>query len=117
LEVVMRYKCWRSNKDKEVHLICAEGSEAFEVLPAAIRGLGPWTGSREGEIAQLRLPYRLLITEQGFVLLHCHVSKLALETASVHTLHPANTECPECKGTGQVDQHGGLRQGGMKRRG
>jgi uncharacterized membrane protein YfcA len=28
----------------------------------------------------------------------------------VHTLHPANTECPMCKGSGQVPQHGGLRQ-------
>jgi hypothetical protein len=106
----MRYKCWRSNKDKEVHLICAEGSEAFEALPAAIRNLGPWTGSREGDVDRLRLPYRIMLGEQGFAVLHCHVSKLQLETASVHTLHPANTECLECKGSGEVDQHGGLRK-------
>jgi hypothetical protein len=46
----MRYKTWRSNKDKEVHLLCAEGADAFEALPPAIRNLGPWTGSREGEV-------------------------------------------------------------------
>jgi hypothetical protein len=33
----VRYKVWRSNKDKELHLICAEGTEAFESLPVAIR--------------------------------------------------------------------------------
>src|SRR5262245_38275122 len=27
-----------------------------------------------------------------------------------HGLHLANVECPDCKGTDQVDQHGGLRQ-------
>ena len=29
----MRYKVWRSNKDKELHLLCAEGAEAFNALP------------------------------------------------------------------------------------
>ena len=36
----MRYKVWRSNKDKRLHLLCAEGAEAFEALPAAVRGMG-----------------------------------------------------------------------------
>src|SRR5215831_10155564 len=58
----MRYKCWRSRKDTHLHLLCAEGSEAFEVLPVAIRNLGPWTGGPEGEIDKLRLPYRILST-------------------------------------------------------
>jgi hypothetical protein len=65
----MRYKIWRSNKDKELHLLCREGSEAFEALPAAIRGLGPWTGSKEGDVDRLRLPYRLMLAEQGFVVI------------------------------------------------
>jgi len=59
----MRYKVWRSNKDKELHLLCAEGAEAFEALPAAIRDLGPWTGSKEGDVERLRLPYRVLLNE------------------------------------------------------
>jgi hypothetical protein len=63
----MRHKTWRSNKDREVHLLCAEGADAFEALPPAIRNLGPWTGSREGEVDRLRLPYRLMLIEQGFL--------------------------------------------------
>jgi hypothetical protein len=34
VEFCVRYKVWRSNKDKEIHLLCAEGTEAFEALPA-----------------------------------------------------------------------------------
>jgi hypothetical protein len=34
--VCVRYKVWRSNKDKRLHLLCAEGAEAFEALPAAV---------------------------------------------------------------------------------
>jgi hypothetical protein len=93
----MRYKVWRSNKDKELHLLCADGAEAFEALPAAIRDLGPWIGSKEGDVERLRLPYRVLLNEQGFVI----IPKLQLESvAGVHMLHPATTDCPECKGKG-----------------
>jgi len=105
-----RYKVWRSNKDKQLHLLCGEGSGAFNALPAAIRHLGPWTGGGEGDVNQLRLPYRSMLAEQGFVVLYEHVSKLQLEaSAGVHALHPANTECPQCKGTGRVPMHHGLR--------
>jgi hypothetical protein len=77
----------------------------------AVRNLGPWTGGPEGEIAKLRLPYRILLNEQKFVVIHAHVSQLQLENVtSVRALHPANTDCPECKGKGEVPQHGGLRQ-------
>src|SRR5262245_2932592 len=34
------FPLWRSNKDKELHLLCAEGGDAFEALPTAIRNLG-----------------------------------------------------------------------------
>jgi hypothetical protein len=108
----VRYKVWRSNKDKELHVLCGEGGEAFEALPAAIRALGPWTGSLEGEIHKLRLPLRSLLVEQGFAIVYAHASKLQVEAVvtSAHGLHPANTECPDCKGAGEVDQHGGLRK-------
>jgi hypothetical protein len=43
----MKYKVWRSNKDKELHVLCSEGSRAFNELPAVIRQLGPWTGAQE----------------------------------------------------------------------
>jgi hypothetical protein len=76
LEAAVRYKVWRSNKDKSLHLLCREGSENFEALPASIRGLGPWQGSREGEFTDLRLPLRLLLAEQGFTVVHAHVGTL-----------------------------------------
>jgi len=61
--------------------------------------------------ARLRLPYRILLNEQKFVVIHAHVSELQLETVTkVHALHPANTDCPQCNGKGEVPQHGGLRQ-------
>ena len=66
------YKCWRSRTDAELHVICADGSEAFEALPVRIRNLGPWAGGREGEINDLRLPYRVMLAEQGFVVVHAH---------------------------------------------
>jgi hypothetical protein len=65
----MRYKVWRSNKDKSLHLLCGESAEAFNALPAAIRHLGPWTGGAEGEVQRLRLAYRSMLTEQGFAVI------------------------------------------------
>jgi hypothetical protein len=53
----MRYKVWRSNKDKSLHLLCGEGTAAFNALPAAIRHLGPWSGGAEDDVNRLRLPY------------------------------------------------------------
>ena len=44
-------------------MISAEGSEAFEALPVAIRNLGPWTGSKEGEVGHLRLSLRSLVID------------------------------------------------------
>jgi hypothetical protein len=110
-EFCVRYKSWRSNKDKQLQLISAEGSEAFEALPVAIRNLGPWTGSKDGEVSRLRLPLRSLLIDQGFVIVYEHVSKLDIEIPTGNRgLRPANVECTDCKGSGQVDQHGGLRQ-------
>ena len=106
----MRYKVWRCNKDKSLHLLCGEGSGAFNALPAAIRHLGPWTGGAEGQISRLRLPYRVTLAEQGFVVIYEHVSKLQLEASGgTHALHPANTDCPQCEGKGRVPMHHGLR--------
>ena len=49
-----RYKVWRSGPEPELHVIVYEGAE----LPRGISSLGPWLGSREGEIAngRKRLP-------------------------------------------------------------
>jgi len=40
----MRYKVWRSNKDKSLHLLCGEGSGAFNALSVAF---GIWASGRE----------------------------------------------------------------------
>ena len=96
----MRYKVWRSNKDKELHLLCAEGVDAFEALPTAIRNLGPWTGSKEGEVHQLRLPYRSMLTEHGFTIVYAHVSKLNLEAPTGPPVLRGQAECPDCKWRG-----------------
>src|SRR5690349_9688373 len=56
-----QYKCWRSVRDKHIHLLCHEGSAAFDSLPPPVQELDPWQGSKEGAIADLRLPYRLLL--------------------------------------------------------
>jgi hypothetical protein len=109
LRVLVRYKVWRSRKDNSLHLLCAEGSEAFETLPVAIRNLGRWTGGPEGEVDPLRLPHRVMFNEQGFAIIYAHVSKLELETTGMRA-PAANTECPMCKGSGHVPMHSGLRQ-------
>jgi hypothetical protein len=36
VEFCVRYKVWRSNKDKSLHLLCGEGSEVFNALPVAV---------------------------------------------------------------------------------
>jgi DnaJ-class molecular chaperone len=51
-----------------------------------------------------------VLNEQKFVVIHAHVSQLQLEAARIQELHPVNNDCPECKGKGEVPQHGGLRQ-------
>jgi len=51
-----------------------------------------------------------MLTEQGFAVIYAPVAQLQLEAvAGVHALHPANTKCPQCKGTGRVPMHHGLR--------
>jgi hypothetical protein len=105
-----RYKCWRSVRGKHLHVLCGEGSEAFEALPASIRELGPWQGSKEGDVANLRLPLRLLLAEQGFTVVHARLSKLDLEARRAIQSAVDNRPCPDCGGTGDVPQHGGLRR-------
>ena len=62
----MQYEVWRS-RDNFLHVMCFD--ERFDQLPDRIRHLGPWTGARRGEVQNLKLHYRLLLAEQGFVLL------------------------------------------------
>jgi hypothetical protein len=42
-----------------------------------------------------------MLAEQNFVVIYEHVSKLQLEAfAGTYVLHPANEDCPTCKGKG-----------------
>ena len=72
----MRYEAVRSGNDKSLHVISNDG--AFESLPHCLRQLGPWQGLSGGDIAKLKPHYRLLIAEQGFVVIY---QKLAASTA------------------------------------
>jgi len=84
------------------------GEAAFDARPNAIRHLGPWTGGAEGEVDRLRLPYRLMLGEQGFVIIHQHVSKLELEAHGVRAQANPNAHnvrargaCPCARAQGQ----------------
>jgi hypothetical protein len=50
------------------------------------RGPAGISGGVPAEINNLRLPYLFLLAEQGFVIVHCHISKLTLETKEVRPL-------------------------------
>jgi hypothetical protein len=63
-----RYKCWRSHRHRDICVIAYDG--AFDRVPPPISHLGPWVGSREGEVERLRPHYRALLAEQGFVVVH-----------------------------------------------
>jgi len=56
-----------------------------------------------------------MLTEQGFTIVYAHINKPTLEApiGEAPTGPPVlrgQAECPDCKGSGEVDQHGGLRK-------
>ena len=57
---------------------------------------------------RLRLPYRSMLAELGFTIVYAHISKLNLETPTGPPVLGGQAECPDCKGSGEVDQHSGL---------
>jgi hypothetical protein len=69
----MRFKCWRSNTDKRLHIIVRD-DEHFEMLPQIIRSCGPWFGAHEGLVEELRPTYRAMLVTQGFVVAYSHTS-------------------------------------------
>jgi hypothetical protein len=96
------YKIWRSRKDSGLHLLCREGAEVFDTLPA-ISNSGPRTGGAEDEIDRLCLPYRVMLGEQVFAIIYMYVSPLQLEmVTSAHALKKANAARPQCTGSGDV---------------
>ena len=97
---------WTHIEDKSLHLLCREGSAAFEALPSENKHMGPWTG-REGEVDGLRLSYRSMLAEQAFVVIYAHVSKLELEApAGLRGPLAENAECPQCKGSALQEANG-----------
>jgi hypothetical protein len=80
------------------------------VTPSVVRNMGPWTGSRDGEVERLRLPYRAILGEQAFVVIYAHVSKLELETPTgMRGMIAENAQSPQCRGAGRVAMYHGLR--------
>jgi hypothetical protein len=70
-----RYKAWRSGPDAELHVIVYEGAE----LPRGISSLGPWLGSREGEIANLKPHYRAMLRNAEFVVVRRRAVEFSAE--------------------------------------
>jgi hypothetical protein len=68
----MRYDAVRSNTDKSLHIICREN--AFESRPHCVRHLSG------GAIETLKPRYRLMLAEQGFVIVY---QKLAAFSADL----------------------------------
>ena len=64
--------------------------------PRDLRPSNPCLSRSETWDHRLRLPYRILLKLE--------------KVTSVRVLHPANADCPKCKGKAEVLQHGGLRQ-------
>lgn len=62
----MTYVLLRSHSDKHVHLLCRDGG--FEALPDTVRHQGPWNVLQRGEIARLKLPYKVGLERDGYVL-------------------------------------------------
>ena len=57
-----RYTAWRSGPDAELHVIVYDEAE----LPLGTSSLGPWLGSKEGEVANLKPHYRAMLEDTGF---------------------------------------------------
>ena len=72
-----RYKVWRSGPEPELHVIVYEGAE----LPRGISSLGPWLGSREGEIANMKPHYRAMLEDTGFVVVRRRAVEFKTEDA------------------------------------
>ena len=60
---------WTHIEDKSLHLLCREGSAAFEALPSENKHMGPWTG-REGEVDG---PASILSLDAGGAGIRCHL--------------------------------------------
>lgn len=76
--MAMRYKCWRSYQDYAVHVICRQNDQ-FQNLPAPVLWMGPFADSIEGDVERLKPHYRLMLAEQGFVVVYEQPTKFTPE--------------------------------------
>ena len=72
-----RYKAWRSGPDAELHVSVYEGAE----LPFGISSPGPWLGSKEGEVANMKPHYRAMLEDTGFVVVRRRAVEFKTEDA------------------------------------
>jgi hypothetical protein len=70
-----RYKAWRSGPDAELHVIVYDGAE----LPEGISSFGPWLGSKEGEIANMKPHYGAMLKDTGFVVVRRRAVEFEIE--------------------------------------
>ncbi len=56
----------RSQRDKETQVIC-RGGRFYEDVPTEIRHQGPWWGTGSGRVAGFKLPYRVALKRDGYV--------------------------------------------------
>jgi hypothetical protein len=62
---VSRYKVWSCRKDS-LHVLCAGRVCGFRSSAYRDQKRRAWTGGTEGEGERLRLPFRVLLSQQGF---------------------------------------------------
>lgn len=56
-----------------------KGKDGMDRLHWTILNMGPWQGSWEGEVINLKPHYRTLLAEQGFVVLYVRPTKFTPE--------------------------------------
>lgn len=61
---LMHYKIWRSHRDKRLHVLCAEGAEAYTALSAAVRGTVAWMRRFGGCHRSTSLAFRGMLSQQ-----------------------------------------------------
>ena len=84
-----RYEAVRSNTDKSLHVIFNDGE--FAALPHRVRQLGPWQGLTGDDVERLKPHYRLMLAEQGFVLVY-HGSRLSVSDRADYCAHSMSSD-------------------------
>ncbi len=63
------YEVYRSQRDhKDLHVI-HYAERFYEDVPDEIRHKGPWWGTARGNVADLKLPYRVALERDGYAII------------------------------------------------